>query len=173
MPGENDKIIIEIDDDEYENDVKRKKTVRVLVFSLGGESYGVDIRDTREVIRPKQITSVPGTPAFIVGVMNLRGEIISIVDVRHFFDLKDIEKNRDMRVIITDAAGSSVGVMVDKVEDTIDIEEDAIQPPLATIKGKLAEYTKGQVNTGGEILILLDLGKILKCDEIEQLKKEG
>ncbi|MBL7158761.1 MAG: purine-binding chemotaxis protein CheW [Candidatus Omnitrophica bacterium] len=166
------KIIIELDDQELEEVKKKKeKTIRVLVFSLGGENYCVGIADTKEVIRPPDITRVPMAPEFVVGIINLRGEIISILDIRHFFGLSVKEKTKDMRVIISDVTGSAIGIMADEVKDTIEIEESVIQPPISTLKGRLAEYTKGQTRVGKDILILLDLGKILKCEEIENLRK--
>ena len=166
-----DKIIIEVDDTEVDEEKKSKKTIRVLSFLLGGENYCVGIAETKEVIRPPEVTRVPTAPEFIVGIINLRGEIISILDIRHFFGLPLKEKTRDMRVIISDVAGSAIGIMVDEVKDTIEIEESAIQPPISTLKGRLAEYTKGQAKIGKSILILLDLKKILRNEEIEALRK--
>ena len=168
-----EKIILEVDDSELEEVKVEKKTKRVLAFSLGGENYCVDIDQAKEVIRPPEITRVPNTPEFIVGIINLRGEIIAVVDIRHFFGLQIQEKSKDIRVIVTDVGGSAVGILVDKVEATLDIEEDLIQPPLATLKKELLNYTKGQAQYGDKILIILDLGKILKCEEIENLKKGG
>lgn len=171
MTEDRDKIVIEVDESDLEEEKLKKKTIRVLVFSLGGENYCVGIKDTKEVIRPSQITRVPNAPEFVTGITNLRGEIVTILDVRHFFGLGERKETKEMNVIITDITGGSVGIVVDKVLDTLDIEEEAIQPPLATIKGKMVDYTKGQIQIGGNILILLDLKSILTCDEIERLKK--
>lgn len=171
MAGDKDKIILEVDEQSIDED-GLKKTKRVLVFSLGDENYGVEIDQTKEVIRPSDITKVPNTPEFVIGVMNLRGEIISIIDIRYFFGIAQKEKNKDVRIIVTDVTGEPIGIIVDKVEDTIDIQEDKIQPPLATLKGNVAAYTRGQVDINKKILILLDLEKIVNTDEINNLRTE-
>jgi len=166
-----EKIIIEVEESNADRQSLEKNTRRVLVFSLGGENYSFDISQIKEVVRLKQITKVPNVPGFIVGIMNLRGEIISILDIRSFFGLNNKEKTGDMRVIITDVTQEAIGIMVDKVLGTIDIAEDEIQPPLATLRSDLAGYTCGQVEIENEILTLLDLEKILKTDDIEKLRK--
>ena len=171
MSRDKEKIVIEVEEGLTDEHAFAKKTKRVLVFSLGGENYAIEIAQTREVIRPIQITRVPNTPEFITGIMNLRGEVISIIDIRYFFDLEQKEKTKNIRIIITDVIGEPLGIIVDKVLDTTDIEIDSIQPPLATLKGSLAEYTKGQIKMGKNILILLDLAKIMGAGEIETLRR--
>lgn len=151
--------------------VSRKKLLRVLVFSLGKESYCIDVRQAKEVMRMPETTRVPNVPAFVLGAANLRGEIISILDMHYFFGLEPMGKSQEVRVIVTDLSGESVGLRVDRVQDTIGIDEEEVQAPLATLKGKLANYTKGQVARGEDILIFLDLEKVLQCDEIRNLRK--
>jgi purine-binding chemotaxis protein CheW len=169
--AEEEKIIIEQDEEEVIEEQSSKKTIRILVFSLGEENYCVDIGQTKEVIRLPEITNVPNMPEFVDGIINLRGKIISVIDVRHFFGLLEREKAQDTRLIVTDISGAMLGIVVDKVKDTIDIEEEAVQPPLATLRKELTAYTKGQIELDKDILILLDLAKVLKCEEIERLRK--
>jgi len=167
------KVILEVDDAELAEEKEEKKTVRVLAFSLGDENYCIEISQAKEVIKLVATTRVPNTPSFVVGIANLRGDIITVLDIRYFFGLEKKEKKDEITALITDIGGSSVGIMVDRIEDTVDIEETAIQPPLSTLAGKLAGYTKGQVQIGKNILILLDLAKVLKNEEIESLRKGG
>jgi purine-binding chemotaxis protein CheW len=108
-----------------------------------------------------------------MGVTNLHGAAIPLIDIRYFLGLGQKDLMDGTKVIVTDAGSNVVGVMVDDVEEALDIEEASIQPPLATIKGKLAEFTKGQVQSGDGIVVLLELKKILNCEEIENLKKGG
>ncbi|MFA6320361.1 MAG: chemotaxis protein CheW [Candidatus Omnitrophota bacterium] len=168
---EQDKVIIEVSEEEFEAMREVKKTVRVLSFSLGSEHYCIDITDAKEVFRPSAITKVPNAPAFIFGITNIHGEIIPLIDIRYFLGLASKEGLGSTKVIVTDVMASHVGVVVDEVNEAIDIEEDSIQPPLATIKGSLAVFTKGQVQIGNDIIVLLDLKKILNCKEMENLKK--
>ena len=171
MTDDPDKIYIESEDEDAFEEKVPKKTVRVLVFSLGDENYCVDVREAKEVIKMPDITRVPNVPVFVVGVANMRGEILSILDLHYFFGVDPKGKTKDLRVIVTDVSGEQVGLMVDQVKDTLEIEEDRIQEPLATLRGKLADYTKGQVPFGENILIFLDLEKIFQCEEIRNLKK--
>ena len=168
---ERDKIIIEPDDSEFDVTKEPVKTVRMLSFRLGIESYCINITDAKEVFRPVSITRIPNTPPFIVGVTSLHGEVIPLIDIRYFLGLPGSEGLGSTRVIATDVRSNVVGVMADDVNEALDIEEASIQPVLATIKGKLALLTKGQVQMGEDILILLDLQSILKSDELEKLRK--
>ena len=171
MTAEPDKIYINSEDDELPEDRSQKKTLRVLVFSLGRENYCVDVRQAKEVMKMPETTRVPNVPAFVLGVANLRGEIISILDIHYFFGLEPQGKSQEVRVIVTDLTGEAVGLRVDRVKDTIEIDEDDVQVPLATLKGNLAAYTKGQVARGEEILIFLDFQTVLQCEDIRNLRK--
>jgi purine-binding chemotaxis protein CheW len=169
MADEREKITIEIEGVEEEQVVR--KTVRVLVFSLAGETYGIDIRQARSVVKPDIATRIPNTPEFISGVMNLRGDVISLVDIRYFFGLGQRDKIEGSRAIVVDSADGPVGIVVDGIRFTLDVPEDSIQPPLATLNSKLAGYTRGEVQMGDGILILLDIEKVLRSEDVEKLKK--
>jgi purine-binding chemotaxis protein CheW len=171
MTDDQDKIYIDPEDDELPEDRSHKALLRVLVFSLGKENYCIDVRQAKEVMRMPEITSVPNVPAFVLGVANLRGEIISILDMHYFFGLEPVGKSREVRIIVTDLTGEPIGLRVDRVKDTIGIDEKEVQEPLTTLKGRLADYTKGQVTYGEDILIYLDIEKILQCEEIQNLRK--
>ena len=168
-----DRIIIEVDDSEFEAQEASKPMARVLSFRLGTEHYCIDIIDAKEVFKPGFVTRVPNVPGFVAGVTNLHGEIVPLIDIRYFLGLEQKEGLSGTKAIATDIKGSPIGVIVDDVDEARDIEKESIQPPLATIKGRLAEFTKGQVELEKEILILIDLKKILNCEEIENLKKGG
>ncbi|MDD5226197.1 MAG: chemotaxis protein CheW [Candidatus Omnitrophica bacterium] len=171
MTGDQGKIYIDSEDDELPEDQSKKKLLRVLVFSLGKENYCIDVRQAKEVMKMPETTHVPNVPAFVLGVANLRGEIISILDLHYFFGLEPQGKSQEVRVIVTDLTGEAVGLRVDRVKDTVEIDEDEVQVPLTTLKGNLAAYTKGQVAQGDEILILLDLETVLQCEDIRNLRK--
>lgn len=166
-----DKIYIESEEEDWDETKVAKKKVRLLVFMLGDETYCVDVRQAKEVMRMPGTTRVPNVPPFVVGVANLRGEIISILELHYFFGVEPKGKTRDARIIITDVSGENIGLMVDQVKDTLEIEEECIQEPLATLKGKLADCTQGQISLGNDILIFLDLERVLQNDEIRSLRK--
>lgn len=163
------KVLIESDGNEVS--ASPKESVRVLAFRLGGERYCVDINQAKSVVNAGSVTRVPNMPAFVAGIMNLRGDVISLIDIRHFFGLDTAKRARQARILVTDAAGSPCGIVVDSIDEAIDIDLSSIQPPLATLKGRAGEFTKGQVQLGGDILVMLDLKKILCSEEIGRLRK--
>jgi purine-binding chemotaxis protein CheW len=169
MPDE--KIIIETDEWLDEERAAKAGAIRVLAFSLGGENYCAEIHQIRSVVRIESITRIPGAPDFVIGVTNLRGQILPVIDIRSFFGLAQRKRTEKNRVIVSDVTGSAIGIMADEVKQAMEIEEAAIQPPLATVSEKLAAYTKGQVQVGSDILIMLDLDKALRSEEIERLRK--
>lgn len=171
MADDSDRIIIESED--YEEERKPQNTVRILVFGLGNEIYGIDIRQAMSVVKLDLVTRVPNMPEFISGVMNLRGDVISLIDIRYFFGLPARDRNELTRAVVVDSPDGPVGIVVDSIKFTVDIPEDSIQPPLATLNDRMAGYTKGEVQTEEGIMVLLDLAKVLSSDEIENLKKGG
>ncbi|MBL7072632.1 MAG: chemotaxis protein CheW [Candidatus Omnitrophica bacterium] len=172
MKKDKKKIIIEIDEEVVEKE-RSSDFMRVLVFSVGEENYCLRIEEAKEAVRLSPITRVPNTPEFVLGVINLRGEIIPLIDIRYFLSLAPAEKKGTGAVLVSDVPGESVGILVDRIKGTLKIEEASIQPPLATIKGKMAEYTIGQAEINEQILVLLDLEKILSCGEIKRLTRGG
>ena len=169
MPEE--KIIIETDDFQDESSDSKKNSIRVLAFSLGGENYCAEIHQIRSVVRVESITRIPNAPDFVVGVTNLRGQILPVIDIRSFFGLAQKKRTEKSRVIVSDVTGSAIGIMVDEVRQAMEIDETLIQPPLATVSEKLAAYTKGQVEVQDAIIIILDFEKVLRSEEIERIRK--
>jgi purine-binding chemotaxis protein CheW len=172
MADNQEKIILETDDGEFSEGARAKsKPIRVLVFSLGKESYCIEIKQAKEVINLSEATRVPNVPEFVSGVINLRGEIMALIDPYYFLGVEKKEKAQEAKVIVTDAAGYTVGFLVDKIEEALDIEESSIQPPLVTLNDKLAGYTKGNIQMGDRILIFLDLASVLSSEEISNLRR--
>ena len=164
------KIVIDAGEEYARAQDREKSTVRMLSFRLSGENYCADVKCVKEVIRISRITNVPNTPEFIAGVINLRGEIISLVDIRPFLGLTAQEVAGEPTVLVMDMKGETMGVLVDRIRETVRIDEESIQPTLSTIKGRLAAYTKGQATLGDDIFAILDLERILGCEEMEKLK---
>jgi len=173
MMGHNseDKIILEPGGDAV---LKHKKdTLRLLLFSLGSETYGVEVGSLREVVTVPQITAVPHAPGFVIGVFNLRGKITALLDIRSFFGLETGSVLREARIIVVDYQGSGVGILVDAINDTIEVEKKLIEPVLPTLKQELADYTVGHIEYAGDIIVILSLAKVLKCEAVEKLRSGG
>lgn len=167
-----DKIVIEVDEAPADRGTLERDSIRVLSFVLGKENYGVDVTQAKEVFRSEHFTKIPGTPAFVVGVTNLRGQIVSIVDIRPFLGMAASRPSQEMWLIVTDVRNGLVGILVDRINEAVMIQKSSIQPPVATISGAQATFTTGQVARKDSILVMLDLAKILSCSELEQLRGE-
>lgn len=165
-----EKIVIEIEDELEDRGDLEKDALRVLSFALGKENYGVDVTQAKEVFRTEHFTKIPGAPMFVVGVTNLRGQIVSIIDIRHFLGLPTPRPSQEMWIIVTDVHGSLVGLLVDRINEAVMIKRSDIQPPVPTISGAQALFTTGQIAYASNILVMLDLAKIMTCTELDQLR---
>ncbi|TCS82960.1 chemotaxis protein CheW [Tepidibacillus fermentans] len=147
--------------------------VKVIVFRLDSEEYGVDVQQVKSIERMEHITRVPNTPSFVKGVINLRGVIIPIIDLRNRLGISEKEYNDSTRIIIVHVEEMEVGLIVDAANDVIDIPDSAIEPPPKVVGGVEAVYLRGVAKLTNRLLILLNLDKILNADELKQLEKFG
>ncbi len=134
---------------------------QLVVFDLAGESFGVDINTVREIIRVQHVTRIPDAPSYVEGVMNLRGTVIPIVDLRTRFGLAVTEATAHSRVVVVDLGGAGVGVLVDGVREVLRIPASTVEPPSAVITTVDSYYLEGIANLDGRLLILLDLERAL------------
>lgn len=141
------------------------KSSQIVTFKLAAEEYGVDITKVQEIILLGDITRVPEVPEFIEGVINLRGNVIPIVDLRKRFRLKQIDRNEETRIIVVNVKSKVIGIVVDAVNEVLRIGQSEIEPPPATISGVGKEYLKGLVKLDKRLLILLDIESILTLED--------
>jgi purine-binding chemotaxis protein CheW len=135
---------------------------QLVVFDLAGEAYGVNIGTVREIIRMQAITHVPETPDFIEGVINLRGRVIPVVDLRKRFGLATSDHTSDSRIVVIDIAGRDIGVIVDAVTEVLRVANAAIESASALIATEDSYYMDGIAKIGDRLLILLDLDRVLQ-----------
>lgn len=145
--------------------------VKVIIFQLKDEEYGVEVEQVRSIERVLHITRVPSTPDFVEGVINLRGVVTPIIDLRKRFDIEGIDHSESTRVIIVTVGDMDVGLVVDSANDVIDISRDAIEPPPEVVGGLEAEYIRGVAKLEKRLLILLNLDKVLRPDELEDIQE--
>jgi purine-binding chemotaxis protein CheW len=143
--------------------------VKVIVFRLKDEEYGVEVNQVKSIEKLQHITRVPRTPKFVKGVINLRGVVTPIIDLRSRFGLEESEYTESTRVIIVAVGELEVGLIVDAANDVIDIPVNAIEPPPEVVGGVEAAYLRGVAKLEKRLLILLNLDKVLSTDEIKQL----
>ena len=146
---------------------------QLVVFDLASESYGVDIDAVREIIRMQEITRVPRTPEFVEGVINLRGKVIPVVDLRKRFGLAVGEENKDNRIVVVDIGGQDIGVVVDAVTEVLRIPASAIEPPSSVITSADSEYLLGIVKLADKMIILLELESVLSEKEKDLLSEDS
>ncbi|HBB66277.1 MAG: chemotaxis protein CheW [Elusimicrobia bacterium GWA2_56_46] len=134
---------------------------QLVVFSLSSEEYGVPITQIQEIIRLPEITRIPGMPGFIEGVINLRGRIIPVIDLRGRFGLEQKERTEKNRIVVADAGGQTVGLVVDGVSEVLQISGEQIDPIPPSMSSIDSEYLSGVAKIDKLLVILLDLAKLL------------
>lgn len=155
------------------NPAASRQEVQLACFRVGGEIYALDIMKIREIIKPQKLTPVPKAPVFIEGVINLRGAVIPVVDLRRRFS-QAMESQKKMRVIICSLAGKIIGLVVDEVMEVRSFTRREIQPAPQYMKGRDADFFIGVCRIHGELVMILDLERILSTDEkidIDQIRQ--
>ncbi|MEW8960049.1 MAG: chemotaxis protein CheW [Moorella sp. (in: firmicutes)] len=143
---------------------------KLVVFDLAGELYGLDIFDVREIVKDTLVTRIPQTPEFVEGVVNLRGKIIPVIDLRKRFGFEKGEKTKDARIIIVDISGQEAGLVVDSVKEVAAVDESTIEtaPDVTTVN---AAFVEGLPKKDDKIIIIIKLDLLLKVEEKEMLKR--
>ncbi len=152
----------------------KAKEGKYLTFVLAKEEYGVEILKVREIIGLMEITSVPRTPEFVKGVINLRGSVIPVIDLRLKFDMLPVEYTQETCIIVVNVSvnGSSIlmGIIVDTVSEVLDIGENEIDPAPAFGSNIATDYILGMGKVKDAVKILLDIGKVLNAEELVAIK---
>ncbi len=144
-------------------------THRFLEFDLGKESYAIPLLSVREVIPTPETTVLPNGPAHMVGIMNLRGQIISVIDLRNKLKIKPRENNKEQAVLIVDMEGVSIGLVVDSINKVLSIATDELAE-VPEIKSQVnATYIQGVYKGAERLTIILDIMNILNINEIKKL----
>ncbi|MDP6071591.1 MAG: chemotaxis protein CheW [SAR202 cluster bacterium] len=146
------------------NNVERSEE-QLVVFDLAAEAFGGDIGSVRNIIRMQDITRVPGAPGFVEGIINLRGNVIPVIDLRKRFDIPVNELHKDNRIVVMDIGGQDMGVVVDAVTEVLRISAAAVEPPSSVITTADSVYLQGIVKMESRMVILPNLDKVLTDSE--------
>ncbi|MFH1771195.1 MAG: chemotaxis protein CheW [Candidatus Omnitrophota bacterium] len=146
--------------------------MEILTFKLANEELAIDVKCVREVLRPRKIYSFPRAPEFIEGVIDLRGRVLAVIDLRKKFDMPLKHEISRWRVVVCAIKGLMVGFIVDSVNDVIAVSSSMIQPPPAVVSSQLeCGYLCGVVRIEKKVIMLLDVEKLINTEEIERLLK--
>jgi purine-binding chemotaxis protein CheW len=139
-------------------------SLQLVSFRLAAEEYGIEITRVREIILMGEITSVPQTPAFVKGLINLRSTVIPVIDLRIRFGLPENEATDQSRIMVVHVGDKTIGIIVDAVSEVLRVSSDQIAPPPPTVVSLGTEYLTGLVKLDKHMLILLDIEKALGED---------
>jgi purine-binding chemotaxis protein CheW len=145
-------------------------SIQVVSFKLGSEEYGVDIGQVQEINRMVAVTHVPRAPQFMEGVINLRGQLIPIIDLRTRFGMDRAEHTKSTRIVVTEIGTKRIGMVVDSVSEVLRLPLEQIEEAPEMISGADTEYIRGVGKLDERLIILLDLGKIVTGAEKRDLE---
>lgn len=142
-----------------------REVLQLVTFRLGGEEYATDILKVQEINRMVEITSVPHTSHYVEGVINLRGKVIPVVNLRKKFGMEAKEADAQSRIMVVDV-GTTIGLIVDSVSEVLRLPSDTVEPPPPMTGGVGSEFIKGVGKLQDRLLILLDIDKLLGHDDM-------
>lgn len=153
------------------DETSNNEVLQIITFKVGSEEFSISILEVQEIIRLTEITSVPKSPPFVEGVINLRGNVIPVIDSRKRFGLPEVEKTDASRIIVVDCDGKIVGLIVDSVTEVLQLSKNTVEPPPDIVGGVDSDYIDGVGKYDNRLVILLNLDKLLSFKESEQLKE--
>lgn len=145
--------------------------LQLVSFKVGTEEFGVDILKVQEINRMLKITKVPNTPEFVEGVVNLRGRIIPVIDLRKRLSIENKDHDNKTRIIVVDVNGNIVGFIVDEVNEVLRISKDIIENPPELVSQVDSDFITSVAKLEDRLIILLDLDNLLKKDEEKILEE--
>jgi purine-binding chemotaxis protein CheW len=147
------------------------KELQVVGFRIGRETFGLPISIVREIVRVQEITSVPNAPDYIEGVINLRGRIIPIIDLRKRFNEKLIEPGKKNRIVVVEIENRRLGLIVNSASEVLRIPPSEIESPHTVFQEGELDYITGVGKVKGRLVILLDLNRILQRGELQRVEE--
>ena len=148
-----------------DEDIGNAEHRQCVTFRLNEEIYGINVMLVQEVLRVTEIAPVPGAPNYVIGIINLRGNVVTVIDTRMRFGLPPKEMDDSTRIVIIEAENQTVGIVVDSVSEVVDVYANEIETAPNVGNDETARYLEGVVSRSEELLILVDLNKLLSEDE--------
>ena len=146
-----------------------EEVLQWVTFQLDRETYGINVMQVQEVLRYTEIAAVPGAPDYVLGIINLRGNVVTVIDTRSRFGLQPAEVSDNSRIVIIEAEKQVIGIMVDSVAEVVYLRASEIDVAPSVGTEESAKFIQGVSNRDGELLILVDLNKLLSDEEWEDI----
>ncbi|WP_455375419.1 chemotaxis protein CheW [Kaarinaea lacus] len=148
--------------------VQDNATLRWVTFFLSQEKYGINVMQVQEVLRVSEIAPVPGAPEYVLGIINLRGNVVTVIDTRQRFGLESKEMDDSSRIVIVESSDQVVGILVDSVAEVIDLQLSEIESAPNVGTEDSSRFIQGVASQNDELLIIIDLNKLLSDEEWEE-----
>ncbi|MFQ3549261.1 MAG: chemotaxis protein CheW [Armatimonadota bacterium] len=148
------------------NEITMDEHEQLVVFQLANEQYGVNIGAVNTIIRMQEVTEVPRTPDYVEGVINLRGTVIPVIDIRKRFGLEVGEVTKATRIVVVEVGDQLIGMIVDAVLETLRLSLDAIEPPSNVVVSVDSQYVRGVGKQDDRLIILLELGNVVNTEQL-------
>jgi purine-binding chemotaxis protein CheW len=150
----------------------QEEVLQWVTFHLNEETYGVNVMAVKEVLRHIDIAPVPGSPDYVLGIINIRGTVISVINTRRRFGLPDQEPTDNTRIVIIEIGKYVVGIMVDSVAEVVYLRQSEIETTPNVGKDDSARFIQGVCNKNDELLILVEFDKLISQEELEELSQD-
>lgn len=159
-----------LNDDSYNetgDKMDHQPKIRLITFNLENETYGIEVSQVREILRINQNFPVPGAPDYVLGITNIRGNVITVIDARMRFNLPAVEYTDNARMIVIEANDETAAVVVDSVSDVIDVPESSIDETLKVNMSGDSRYISGVVTHADGLIIILNVEKIITEEQLD------
>ncbi|AVH28270.1 chemotaxis protein CheW [Vibrio diabolicus] len=154
---------------EVKKDASNDEVLQWVTFQLEEETYGINVMQVREVLRYTEIAPVPGAPDYVLGIINLRGNVVTVIDTRSRFGLMEGEVIDNTRIIVIESERQVIGILVDSVAEVVYLRSSEIDTTPSVGTDESAKFIQGVSNRDGKLLILVDLNKLLTDDEWDEM----
>ena len=154
---------------EVRRDQATDEVLQWVTFQLEEETYGINVMQVREVLRYTEIAPVPGAPDYVLGIINLRGNVVTVIDTRSRFGLMEGEITDHTRIIVIESEHQVIGILVDSVAEVVYLRSSEIDTTPSVGTDESAKFIQGVSNRDGKLLILVDLNKLLTDDEWDEM----
>lgn len=152
-----------------EEDINEEPVIQWVTFRLADEKYGINVMQVQEVLRITEIAPVPGAPDEVVGIINLRGNVVTVINTRNRFGMMPIEVDDSARIIVLETGDQVIGLLVDSVSEVVDLYDSEVESAPNVGNEESSKYIQGVCSRDGQLLILVDLNELLNQDDESEM----